>query len=273
MDHTASVRYTGIIVQLTPYAMPGFITAAIVALFIVLISIRQVNQYQRGVHFRLGRFVDIKEPGWRIVWPVFDSMQKVDIRVKAVDVPHQDAITRDNISTQINAVIYYKVRDAAKAVIEVEDFRYAVSQLAQTTMRNVVGELELDQLLQNREDASQRIRKLVDELTDPWGIQVDNVELKDVVLPEDMKRVIGKQAEAERERRSVIIKAQGEVEAAANLRTAAETLSSSPGALHLRTLNTLNDLSSDQSNTVIFAVPLEVLRAFEAIGDKGDPAK
>ncbi|MEA3249622.1 MAG: SPFH domain-containing protein [Patescibacteria group bacterium] len=237
--------------------------------FILLISIRQVNQYQRGVKFRLGRYVGMRMPGWRLVIPIFESMRKVDVRVKAVDVPDQEAITKDNISTQINAVIYYMVADAAKAVIEVENYRYAVSQLAQTTMRNVVGELELDELLQNRDEASTRIRQIVDNLTDPWGIKVENVELKDVVLPEDMKRVIGKQAEAERERRAVVIKARGEVEASDNLRQAAETLAKTPGALHLRTLNTLNDLSSDQSNTVIFALPLEVLRAFESIGDLG----
>ncbi|MFH1404898.1 MAG: slipin family protein [Patescibacteria group bacterium] len=238
-----------------------------IIIVILLISIRQVNQYQRGVKFRLGKFVGIKNPGWRIILPIIESMVKVDIRVKAVDVPNQEAITRDNISTQINAVIYYKVKDASKAVIEVENFRYAVSQLAQTTMRNVVGELTLDELLGEREAASAKIKEIVDKLTDPWGIQVDNVELKDVLLPEDMKRVIGKQAEAERERRAVVIKAEGEVQAATNLSKAAKMLSESNGALHLRTLNTLNDLSSDQSNTVVFAIPLEVLRAFEAIGD------
>lgn len=235
-------------------------------IFIFLISIRQINEYQRGVHFRLGRFTRVKGPGWRLVVPIIESMQKVDIRVKAVDVPNQEAITKDNISTQINAVIYYKVADAQKAIIEVENFRYAVSQLAQTTMRNVVGELELDQLLAERESASKKIKDIVDSLTDPWGIKIDNVELKDVVLPDDMKRVIGKQAEAERERRSVVIKAIGEVEAAENLQLAARKLSESPGALHLRTLSTLNDLSSDQSNTVIFAIPLEILRAFESVG-------
>lgn len=249
--------------------MSVFYTILAVIAIILLFSIRQVNQYQRGVKFRLGRFVDVKQPGWRLVIPVFESMRNVDIRVKAVDVPNQEAITKDNISTQINAVIYYKVKDAEKAVIEVEDFRFAVSQLAQTTMRNVVGELELDELLQSREAASAKIREIVDTLTDPWGIQIDNVELKDVVLPEDMKRVIGKQAEAERERRAVVIKAKGEVEAAGNLREAAKMLSETSGALHLRTLNTLNDLSSDQSNTVIFALPLEVLRAFEAVADYG----
>lgn len=246
-----------------------FLTLLLFILFVLLISIRQVNEGYRGVKFRLGRYIGIRMPGWRIVIPIFESMSKVDIRVKAVDVPDQEAITKDNVSARINAVIYYMVKDADKAVNEVENFRFAVSQLAQTTMRNVVGEMELDELLADRESASARIRDIVDKLTDPWGIKVENVELKDITLPEDMKRVIGKQAEAERERRSVVIKAQGEVEAANNLAQAAHTLSSTPGALHLRTLNTLNDLSSDQSNTVIFATPLEVLRAFEAMGDMG----
>lgn len=236
---------------------------------LLLISIKQINQYQRGVLFTLGRYTRTLEPGWRIVIPVFQFMRKVDIRVKAVDVPDQEAITKDNISARINAVIYYKVKDAAKAVIEVEHFYHAVSQLAQTTMRNVVGEMDLDELLTNRDAASKKIKDIVDKLTDPWGIQVENVELKDITLPEEMKRTIAKQAEAERERRAVIIKAEGEVQAAQNLKEAAQTLAATPGALHLRTLSTLNDLSSDQSNTVIFATPLEVLRAFEAIGDMG----
>jgi regulator of protease activity HflC (stomatin/prohibitin superfamily) len=242
-------------------------------IFVLVISVREVKQYQRGVKFRLGKFVDVKQPGWRLVFPIIEKMPRIDIRVKAVDVPNQEAITRDNISCQINAVIYYKVIAAEKAVIEVENFMFAVSQLAQTTMRNVVGEMELDELLQNREQASAKIKKIVDELTDPWGIKIDNVELKDVVLPDDLRRVIGKQAEAERERRSVVTKAMGEVEAATNLASAANTLSASPGALHLRTLNTLNDLSSDQSNTVVFAIPLEVLRAFEALGDMSSKNK
>ena len=197
-----------------------------------------------------------------------NGMKIVDIRVKAVDVPYQEAITKDNISAKINAVIYYKVSDAAKATLEVENFFYAVSQLAQTTMRNVVGELELDQLLANRDEAAKRIRELVDEASDPWGIKVEAVELKDVTLPDEMQRVIAKQAEAERERRAVVIKSSGEVQAAANLAQAASMLNAQPGALHLRTLNTLNDLSSDQSNTVIFAIPLEILRAFEKTGEK-----
>ncbi|PJA47427.1 hypothetical protein CO172_01555 [Candidatus Uhrbacteria bacterium CG_4_9_14_3_um_filter_36_7] len=242
----------------------------IILLFILLISIRQINQYERGVKFLFGKYYRTLDPGWRIVLPIIQSMTKVDVRIKAVDVPDQEAITKDNISARINAVIYYKVRDAAKAVIEVENFRYAVSQLAQTTMRNVVGELDLDELLSKREQASKKIKEIVDVLTDPWGIQIENVELKDITLPEEMKRTIAKQAEAERERRSVVIKAQGEVQAAENLRRAAEMLSSTPGALHLRTLSTINDLSSDQSNTIIFAIPVEILRAFEALNQKNN---
>ncbi|MBI1833547.1 MAG: slipin family protein [Candidatus Andersenbacteria bacterium] len=234
-------------------------------LFIVIVSIRQINQYQRGVKFTLGKYSKIMEPGWRLVFPVVQTYQKVDMRIKAVDVPDQEAITKDNISVTVNAVIYYKVSGAEKAIIEVEDFYYAVSQLAQTTMRNVIGEVNLDELLSKRDIIAERIRAIVDKATDAWGIEVQSVELKDVTLPEEMKRVIGRQAEAEREKRSVIIKAEGEVIAASNIAKAAGILSQADGALHLRTLNTLNDLSSDQSNTVIFAIPLEVLRAVEGL--------
>lgn len=237
-------------------------------ILVLLISIRQVNEYQRGVKFQLGKYTQSVKPGWRIVLPIVQSMTKVDMRVKAVDVPFQEAITKDNIPAKINAVIYYKVVDAAKAILEVENFWFAVSQLAQTTMRNVCGELELDELLANREQAAEKIKNIVDAATDPWGIKVESVELKDVILPDNMQRTIAKQAEAERERRAVIIKSEGELAASQNLADAASTLANQPGALHLRTLNSLNDLSSDQSNTVIFAVPLEILRAFESISQK-----
>jgi len=234
-----------------------------IIIFILLISIKQINQYEKGVKFALGKYVGTMEPGWRLVIPIFQSYRKVDLRVKAVDVPNQEAITKDNISVSVNAVIYYKVSHAEKAILEVERFYYAISQLAQTTMRNAVGQVSLDQLLSERESVSENIRSVIDKATDPWGIKVDNVELKDITLPEEMKRVIGKQAEAEREKRAIIIKAEGEVMAANNMAKAAHTLSSSPGALHLRTLQSINDISSDKSNTIIFAVPLEVLRAFE----------
>lgn len=240
----------------------------VIVIGVLVAVIRQVNQYERGVMLTLGKFTGVKEPGWRLVIPVFQRMIKVDMRIKAVDVPDQRAITKDNISVGVNAVIYYKVSDAAKAILEVEDFFHAVSQLAQTTMRNAVGQVELDDLLTKRDEISERIRKIVDHASDEWGIKVDNLELKDVVLPKDMERTIGKQAEAEREKRSVIIKAEGEVIAAKNMAKAAHTLSGEVGALHLRTLQSLNDLSSDQSNTVIFAVPLEVLRAFETYNTK-----
>ncbi|MCF7795583.1 slipin family protein [Patescibacteria group bacterium] len=235
-----------------------FIGFAIVILF----SIKQINQYELGLKFTFGKFTSIMNPGWRLVIPVFQSYEKVDMRVKAVDVPDQEAITKDNISVNVNAVIYYKVANAEKAILEVENYFHAVSQLAQTTMRNTVGEVDLDELLGNRDKIAENIRKVVDKTSDAWGIAVQSVELKDVNLPIEMKRVIGRQAEAEREKRAVIIKSQGEVVASENLSKAAKVLSTEDGALHLRTLQTLNDVSSDQSNTIIFATPLEILKSF-----------
>lgn len=245
------------------YYLASFTTLAPVIIILLVILIRQVNQYERGVILTIGKFGGIKQPGWRIVIPIFQKMYKVDMRVKAVDVPSQDAITRDNVSAQVNAVIYYRVRDAEKAILEVENFYYAVSQLAQTTMRNVVGETTLDELLSKRDTISKKIEEIVDKATDPWGIEVISVELKDVLLPEDMKRTMAKEAEAERERRAVIIKAEGEVVSAENLAKAAEILSKDPGALHLRTLHSINDISSDQSNTTVWMVPMEMLHAIE----------
>jgi regulator of protease activity HflC (stomatin/prohibitin superfamily) len=234
----------------------------------ILMGLKVVNEYERGVKFTFGKYVGLMEPGLKVVLPIIQSWNRVDMRVKAVDVPEQESITKDNVTVGINAVIYYKVSNAEKAILEVEHYNYAVSQMAQTTMRNIVGEVELDELLSSRDKISQEIQTVIDKATDPWGIKVDAVELKDVVLANDMKRVIGKQAEAEREKRSVIIKAEGEVVAATNMAKAAKTLALADGALHLRTLQTINDLSSDQSNTVIFAVPLEVLRAMERFNIK-----
>ncbi len=244
----------------------------IVVLIILIIgffgSLKQINQYERGVKFTLGKFSKVMEPGINFVCPIFQSYRKVDIRTKVVDVPNQEAITKDNVSIGINAVVYYKVFDASKAILEVENFYFAVSQLAQTTMRNTVGTVTLDELLTEREKISTTIQKIVDEASDPWGIKVENVELKDVTLPEEMKRVLAKAAEAEREKQAVITKSRGEIEAANNLAEAAKTMSSAPGALHLRTLATINDISSDQSNTIVFALPLEVLRAMEGKNEK-----
>jgi regulator of protease activity HflC (stomatin/prohibitin superfamily) len=236
--------------------------------FLLVISLRQVNQYERGVKFTMGKFSSVMSPGWRVVLPIFQSYQKVDIRVKATDVPDQNVITRDNISVKVNAVIYYKVDSAEKAILEVEDFMYAISQYAQTTMRNIVGEVTLDELLTQREKIATRIQEVVASDVVAWGIKINNVELKDVSLPPEMERTIGKQAEAEREKRATIISSEGELAAAKNVADAARLLADSPGALHLRTLQSINDISSDQSNTVVFAVPLEILRAFEGMSKK-----
>lgn len=238
----------------------------ILIVVIVLVSIKQISEYERGIKFTCGKFSKIMNPGWNLVFPIFQSYSKIDIRTKVIDVPEQEVITKDNVSVKINAVIYYNIFDASKAILGVENFHYAVSQLAQTTMRNSVGSVTLDELLSCREKISTTICEIVDKATDEWGIKVQNVELKDVSLPGEMKRVIAKVAEAEREKQAVITKAEGELEASKNLAEAASTLSSAPGALHLRTLATINDVSSDQSNTIIFALPIEVLRAFENTG-------
>ena len=248
--------------------MELFVPILIIVGFILLSSIRQINEYERGIKFTKGKFSSVLNPGWNIVLPIFQSFKKVDIRTKAVDVPEQDAITKDNVSVRINAVIYYKIFDASKAILAVENFYYAVSQLAQTTMRNAVGEVNLDELLSERETISNKICDIIDKATDPWGIKVENVELKDVALPEEMKRVIARVAEAEREKRAVITKAEGEVEASENLYKAAEQMAKNPVAVHLRTLETINDLSSDQSNTVIFALPVDVLKTFDTFNKK-----
>lgn len=243
-----------------------YIIVAVVV--IILISLRQVNQYERGLKFTMGRFSKVMNPGWRIVLPIFQSYRKVDMRVKAVDVPDQNAITKDNISVRVNAVLYYKVESAEKAILEVEDFMYAMSQYAQTTMRNIVGETTLDNLLSGRESIANRIREVIAIESNTWGLKVSNVELKDVSLPPNMERTIAKQAEAEREKRAVIITSEGELAASENMAKAAQVLAGSPGALHLRTLQSINDISSDQSNTVVFTLPMELLKAFEGFAKK-----
>lgn len=237
-----------------------------VIIVVLIMGIRIVNQYERGVILTLGRYTGTRSPGLNIIIPVIQTMSKVDMRLTTVDVPRQEVITKDNVTVSIDAVVYFKVKNADVAILEVQNFRLATSQYAQASLRDVVGKVELDTLLSERDKISSEIRTIVDAATEPWGIDVPDVNIQNVELPQDMKRVIGKQAEAEREKRSVIVKAQGELQASQNLADAAKKLSSTPGALHLRTLTTLNDLSSDQSNTVIFAIPLEVLRAFERTG-------
>jgi len=236
-------------------------------LFFAIAGLRVVDQYERGIILTLGRYTSTRNPGLTWIFLGIQRMIKIDLRVKVTDVPDQDCMTKDNVSVNVNAVLYYYISSAEKAILEVENFAYAVSQLAQTTMRDVVGEVTLDELLSKRDQISARIQELVDKASDPWGVKVQSVDLKHIELPADMKRTMGKEAEAERERRAVIIKAEGEKVASENLAQAAKILSGSPGSLHLRTLHSLNDLSSDQSNTVVFAVPLEVLRAFERMSN------
>lgn len=246
----------------------GMLIFIVVCVALLPLVLRQVNEYERGLIYTMGRFTGIVGPGWRVLIPVFQGMVKVDIRTKAVDVPKQETITKDNVSCKMNAVIYYKVSDASKSINEVENVFWAVSQLAQTTMRKVAGEVTLDELLSNREQIADHILNLIDEPTAAWGIDVLSVELKDIELPDTMVRTMAKQAEAERERRATVINSEGEVLAAQNLAQAAATMATSPGALHLRTLNSINDISSDQSNTIVFAVPMEILKAIEGFNRK-----
>lgn len=241
-----------------------------IILILLLASLKQVNEYERGVVYTMGRYTGMIKPGWRLIWPIFQSFRKVDIRTKAVDVPKQETITKDNVSCKMNAVIYYKVVHASKAINEVENVFWAVSQLAQTTMRRITGQVDLDELLSHREQIAADIKNSIDPVTEEWGISVDRVELKDIELPENMVRTMAKQAEAERERRATIINSEGEVVAAKNLSKAADLMANSAGALHLRTLNSINDISSDQSNTVVFALPVEVLRAMEGLAAMGN---
>ncbi|MCA9376581.1 slipin family protein [Candidatus Nomurabacteria bacterium] len=232
----------------------------------LLTNIRQINEYQRGILFVMGKYKRVVNSGWTFIIPIFQSMKIVDVRTKTIDLADQGGMTADNVSVKIGAVVFFKIVDASRAVLEVENYQWAISQLAETTMRTAVGEVELNKLLSGRDEVANNIEAIIESKATDWGLHIIGVELKDIVLPDDMKRTMAKQAEAEREKLSVITKAEGELIAAENLSKAAEMMSKSPGALHLRTLSTLNDLSSDQSNTVIFAIPIEVLRAFEKVG-------
>ncbi len=243
-----------------------FFFLLLVLLFVIIFwlsSLKQINEYERGVMYTFGRYTGIMQPGWRFMWPYFQQVTKVDIRTKAVEVPKQEAITHDNVQAKITAVIYYKVVDPVKAVNEVEDYYYAVSQIAQTSMRNVIGGVTLNQLLSEQSKIAEKIQTEIDRITEGWGVDVQAIELKDIELPESMIRTMAKKAEAEREKEATIIASEGEVVAATNLSKAAGMMAATPGALHLRTLNSINDISSDQSNTVVFVTPIEVLRAID----------
>ena len=252
-------------------AMFGLIPAGFVGF--ILIGLRVINEYERGIVLTLGRYTGTRGPGLRWICIGIQQMTIVDTRVKVVDVPDQDCITKDNVSLNVNAVLYYSISSAEKSVLQIENFARATSQLAQTTMRDVVGEVTLDSLLTQRDEISAKIQVIVDKASDEWGVKVQSVDLKHVELPNDMKRTIAKEAEAERERRSVIIKAEGEKIAAQNLADAAKMLTQSEGSLHLRTLHALNDISSDKSNTIVFTLPMELLRTFQRITENGTTNK
>lgn len=239
------------------------LTIAIVALVAFIVScIRVLKEYERGVIFRLGRSIGTKGPGLIFLIPLVDVMKKVSLRTIAMDVPPQDIITRDNVSVQVNAVIYFRALDAAKAIIEVEDFLYATGQLAQTTLRSILGQSDLDSILTAREDINHKLQEILDNQTDPWGIKVSNVELKHVDLPKEMQRAMAKQAEAERERRAKVIAAEGEFQAAAKLSEASTVIAKEPIALQLRYLQTLAEVATENNSTTIFPVPIDLMKPF-----------
>jgi regulator of protease activity HflC (stomatin/prohibitin superfamily) len=253
----------------------GISTLIFVALFgfpfiLAILSsfIKIIKEYERGVLLAFGRYAGIRGPGLNFIVPIYHRLVKMDLRIMTIDVPKQEVMTKDNVPANINAVIYFKIEDAKKAFLEVENYGYAISKYGQTAIRNVCGEASLDELLSERQKIADKLKIIVDEATDAWGIDVTSIELMDVELPENLKRTMAKQAEAEREKRATIIKAEGEVIASENLAEAANKLYKVPGALHLRTLHALNDISSDQSNTVRFIVPIEILRALEEVDKK-----
>jgi regulator of protease activity HflC (stomatin/prohibitin superfamily) len=251
---------------MTTYIIVGVI---IVAFMIFMSSVRVVREYQRVVVFRLGRLVGARGPGFLLVLPLgFDKTMLVDQRVITMDVPPQDVITRDNVTVRVNAVVYFRVVNPVDSVVKVENFRWATSQIAQTTLRNVLGQSELDELLAQRERLNQALQKIIDEHTDPWGIKVSTVEIKDVELPEGMRRSMAAQAEAERERRAKVIHADGEFQASQKLADAAEVIGKQPAAIQLRYLQTLTEIAADKNSTILFPIPIEMLRGLSGFSEK-----
>jgi regulator of protease activity HflC (stomatin/prohibitin superfamily) len=253
-----------------PYSI---IFILILAILFLASAIRILKEYERGVIFRLGRVIKAKGPGLIILIPVVDRMVKVSLRLVAMDVPPQDVITRDNVSVKVNAVIYFRVMDPNNAVVEVENYLYATSQLAQTTLRSVCGQGELDELLTEREKINTRLQEILDEHTDPWGIKVSTVEIKHIDLPEDMQRVMARQAEAERERRAIVINAEGEYQAANRLAEAARIISAHPMALQLRYLQTLRDVAAESNSTTLFPIPIDLFKPFLQLEEIIEKAK
>jgi regulator of protease activity HflC (stomatin/prohibitin superfamily) len=243
-------------------AGPGILILIIIGLFILANAIRILREYERGVIFRLGRLIGAKGPGLILLIPIVDRMVRVSLRVVTMDVPSQDVITRDNVSVKVNAVIYFRVIDANKAIVQVEDFLYATSMISQTTLRSVLGQVELDDLLAKREKINQQLAKIIDDQTEPWGIKVSVVEVKNVDLPEEMRRAIARQAEAERERRAKIIHAEGEYQASEKLAAAAEVIGKTPVGIQLRFLQTLTEVATEKNSTTIFPVPIDLFTPF-----------
>ncbi len=241
------------------------LTIIILLIFLISSSIRVLREYERGVVFRLGRLIDSKGPGLFFLIPVIDRMVKVSLRTVVLDVPPQDIITKDNVSVKVNAVVYFRVVDPSKAVVEVEDYLYATSQLSQTTLRSILGQAELDELLSSREKINAELQTILDTHTDPWGIKVSQVEIKHVDLPQEMQRAMAKQAEAERERRAKVINAEGEFQASTKLAQAAEIMNKEPITIQLRFLQTLREVAAENNSTTIFPVPIDLFKPFVKI--------
>ncbi|KPJ54305.1 hypothetical protein AMJ39_00730 [candidate division TA06 bacterium DG_24] len=244
----------------------GLYVVVFIVVMLLASAIRILREYERGVIFRLGRLIGVKGPGLILLIPIVDKMAKVGLRVVTMDVPPQDVITRDNVTVKVNAVVYFRVMDPARAIVEVEDFLYATSQIAQTTLRSVLGEAELDELLAERDKMNTKLQEIIDEETDPWGIKVSMVEIKHVDIPVEMQRAIARQAEAERERRAKVIHSEGELQAADKLSQAAKILAAEPISLQLRFLETLTKVGAENNSTVIFPVPIDLLRPFLGLG-------
>jgi regulator of protease activity HflC (stomatin/prohibitin superfamily) len=250
------------IIERKESTMTPFIIAGLIIFFILSQVIKILNEYERGVIFRLGRLISAKGPGIIFLIPLVDKMQKVSLRLVTLDIPPQDVITRDNVSIKVNAVVYYRVMDSNNAIVEVENYAYATTQLAQTTLRSVCGQAELDELLAEREKISLRLQEILDKDTDPWGIKVSKVEIKHIDLPPEMQRAMAKQAEAERERRAKVIHADGEYQASTKLSEAASVLSKDPTALQLRYLQTLSEIATERNSTMLFPIPIDLFTPF-----------
>ena len=242
--------------------MPALTAVVIIFLFLLMSAIRVFREYERGVIFRLGRLVGTKGPGIVLIIPIIDKVVKVSLRTIVMDVPPQDIITKDNVSVKVNAVLYFRVLDPAKAIVEVEDYLFATSQLSQTTLRSILGQAELDDLLSARDKINKQLQEIIDDHTDPWGIKVSLVEVKHIDLPQEMQRAMAKQAEAERERRAKVIHADGEFQASKQLSNAAKVISKNPMAMQLRFLQTLSEVASENNSTTIFPVPIDLFKPF-----------